>query len=172
MLSFCYVSYSDERSPLRKYERNMEILGILNLLNNVNMEELYLFDSEKKRYSYDFSREKEAISEIKDPIVLAKLIVICYYMAYPQEMDTVQFDQCFNLCGILEMQRFKDHEKFPEAMLFIQDAIRLDAGYSQNFTEVIVSARDNPKIQKYFKERLKSYDIQMIKNKKISENQN
>ena len=57
------------------------------------------------------------------------------------------------------LKALKTHTDFTEAMLFIERSIKLDAGISYMFSEVIWDARDIDGIKKHFKERIKQWAI-------------
>ena len=61
--------------------------------------------------------------------------------------------------GMQRLKSLKAHPDFTEAMLFIERSIKLDAGISYMFSEVIWDARDIDGIKKHFKERIKQWAI-------------
>ncbi len=124
------------------------VLSILNEINSMNIDNIY---TDKNNFTEDI------INKITDPYVYARLVVLAYYISYPGDIDTIPYDRAFAKCSIQHMSRYKTHPKFVEAMKFIERAIRLDAGESEIFSDVLWNARDIDEVKKHFKERIKSY---------------
>ena len=154
VLMFAIMPLKGELTPNEiKHESNARILKILNILNNVDFgESAYSYG---KSFANNLNKAKENINAIDDSMDMAKLIIIAYYLVYPGKTSTLKFDKRFALLGISNMKRFKKCPNFTEAMLLIDRSIRLDAGYSYMFSEVIWHARDIDGIKKHFKERIK-----------------
>lgn len=140
----CLADVSDCRI---KRAENAKIIGILKTLNEAS-------DFTKENSGKNFSKSgefSELVNSVKEPMQMAKLIVLCHYLAYPESAGTEAIDANFNAFGISLMGRFKDSEDFAEAMKFVERAISMDAGESVAFMELIWEARDSEKIKENFK---------------------
>lgn len=126
------------------------ILKLLAEINGVDLKKSTQRDSNGK-LTYEYKDIRQRILRISDPIELAKLIVLVHYIGYPADASTWIVDRNFSYAvGISDMKRLKSHPDFADAMLFIKNAIRLDAHSGEEFDEVIEASRDIPRIDKYF----------------------
>ena len=144
----CFTGYAGIPECKKKQSDVSSVLSILNEINSMNIDNIY---TDKNNFTEDI------INKITDPYVYARLVVLAYYISYPGDIDTVPYDRAFAKCSIQHMSRYKSHPKFVEAMKFIERAIRLDAGESEIFSDVLWNARDIDEVKKHFNERIKSY---------------
>lgn len=144
-LSFaCLADVSD--CQIKRAE-NAKIIGILKTLNEASD-----FSEENSAKNFSKSGEfSELVNSVKEPMQMAKLIVLCHCFAHPESAGTEAIDSNFNAFGISLMGRFKESEDFAEAMKFIERAISPDAGESVAFMELIWEARDSAKVKENFK---------------------
>lgn len=140
----CLAGVSDCRI---KRAENAKIIGILKTLNEASD-----FSEENSAKNFSKSGEfSELVNSVKEPMQMAKLIVLCHCFAHPENAGTEAIDANFNAFGISLMGRFKDSEDFAEAMKFIESAVSMDAGESVAFMELIWEARDSAKVKENFK---------------------
>lgn len=124
-----------------------KILAILNEINSINID----------KANDNKSSADRKIEELTDPYVYARLVILAYYISYPGNINTIPYDNAFAKCSIRRMSKFKNHPNFILAMKFIENSIRLDAGVSEIFTEVLWEARNIPSVRKAFPERIKQW---------------
>lgn len=150
ILAATAAALADIPESSAKKAQTDRILKLLSEMNNVDLKKSTQRDSNGK-LTYEYKDIRQRILRISDPIELAKLIVLAHYIIYPADADTWIADRNFSyVVGISDMKRLKNHPDFADAMLFIKNAIRLDAHSGEEFDEVIEASRDVPKIDKYF----------------------
>ena len=144
------AALADIPESLAKKAQTDRILKLLAEMNNVDFKKAAERDS-KGRLTYEYKDIRQKILQISEPIELAKLIVLAHYIGCPADASTWIVDRNFLYAvGISDMKRLKSHPDFADAMLFIKNAIRLDAHSGEEFNEVIETSRDIPKIDKHF----------------------
>ena len=144
----CCVCYAGITECRKKQSDVSRILSILNEINSMNIDKIYIGEN---------GIIGNRIKEITDPYVYARLVVLAYYISYPGGVDTICYDSAFAKCSIQYTSRYKNHANFIEAMKFIERAIRLDAGESEIFSDVLWDARNVDGVRIHFKEQIESY---------------
>lgn len=144
----CFTCYADIPEYRKKQSDVSKILSILNEINSMNIDKIYFGEN---------GIIGNRIKEITDPYVYVRLVVLAYYISYPGSVDTICYDSAFARCSIQYMSRYKNHSNFIEAMKFIERAIRLDAGESEIFSDVLWDARNVDGVRIHFKEQIESY---------------
>ena len=150
ILAATAAALADIPESSAKKAQTDRILKLLAEINGVDLKKSTQRDSNGK-LTYEYKNIRQRILRISDPIELAKLIVLTHYIGYPADASTWIVDRNFSYAvGIYDMKRLKSHPDFADAMLFIKNAIRLDAHSGEEFDEVIEASRDIPRIDKYF----------------------
>lgn len=135
-------------------QNNEKILNSLLFINSLYKGTIPAVSNDHKAQIYNLLREYD------NPLEVARLMVLSNYMIRKLDGEN-RISNIF--CALTEgygMQRLKDlktHPDFTEAMLFIERSIRLDAGISYMFSEVIWDARDIDGIKKHFKDRIRQW---------------
>lgn len=144
----CYAlsGYADIADCKLKQIETSKIISILEKSNSIDPNTLY----------YGTAKSIDT-SDIKAPYTMAKLVVMAYYVAWPGDIHTIPYDNLFAKYSIRSMLKFKDHRHFADAMALISYGIRLDAGYSEEFDDVVWETRHIPAVRKNFAKRIKSY---------------
>ena len=133
---------------------NEKVLNSLLFLNSLYDGESPAISNESKTQIYNL------LLEYDNPLEVARLMVLSNYMI--REVDSENsisniFSALTEGYGMQRLKNLKNHPNFTEAMLFIERSIRLDAGISYTFSEVIWDARDVNGIKKHFKERIRQW---------------
>lgn len=146
ILNCCALSgYTDIDDCKLKQAETAKIISILERSNSIDPKALY-----------DGTAKSIDTSDIKDPYTMAKLVIMAYYVAWPGNAHTIPYDSLFAKYSIRSMLKFKDHKHFADAMALISDGIRLDAGYAEEFDDVVWETRNIPAVRMKFAERIKS----------------
>lgn len=97
------------------------------------------------------------LSNYDNPLEVARLMVLSNYMIRaldsPNRISNI-FSAITEGFGMQRLKALKTHQDFTEAMLFIKNSIKLDAGISYKFSEVIWEARDIENVKKHFRKEI------------------
>lgn len=137
-------------------QNNEKVLNSLLFLNSLHSGEILAKPDDCKTQIYNL------LLEYDNPLEVARLMVLSNYMIRKLDGDN-RISNIFSALtegyGMQRLKSLKAHPDFTEAMLFIERSIKLDAGISYMFSEVIWDARDIDGIKKHFKERIKQWAI-------------
>jgi len=87
-------------------------------------------------------------------------MVFAYYLSYPSAAETIGADAPFSDfedIGFLRLKELKLHKNFVGALRLMKNSIRMDAGYTQKFYDVIISAKTIKEIKEEFPEIIEKY---------------
>lgn len=97
------------------------------------------------------------LSNYDNPLEVARLMVLSNYMIRaldsPNRISNI-FSAITEGFGMQRLKALKTHQDFTEAMLFIKNSIKLDAGISYKFSEIIWEARDIENVKKHFRKEI------------------
>lgn len=153
--------FADIEDSRKKQAENAEIIAFLSEINSLDLAKTSQYNESKHEYTYDFDMQKR-LSRFSDPIQFAKAFIFAHYLAWPGNTYDWQIDRIFGAVDLQYILKYKHHKNFLDALLLIERAIWQNAHLNEQFSGILLQAKDIDAVKKRYNKRIRESELQIL----------
>ena len=165
------LAFADLEDSRKKQAANAEIISFLLEINSLDLAKTSQYNEAERKYTYNYDMQKR-LSRFSDPLQFAKAFIFAHYLAWPGNTYDWQIDRIFCAVDLQYILKYKRHKNFLDALIFIEDAIRKDAHLNEQFSEILLQAKDIAVVKERYGKRIKETELQILQSTQLQKNEN